>query len=74
MVFLLLNFFSLARVLGERGLLEKGTETDNVFIKFAGVDHPFVVFAIDMIPVVGKALVTELAVLVVGGLVLKVLN
>jgi len=71
---LLLNFFCLWSGFRDRHILEESTKSDNVFIEFARVDHSFVILAIDMIPVVLKALVTELAILVIGGLVLNILN
>ena len=52
-------------------VLAKGTD---ILVEFAGVNHPFMVFSVDVFPIVREIFLTELAVHVVAWFVFHSLN
>ena len=68
--FLLFYGFGLAWEISFVYFLKVIAQSDDVLVELTRVYHPFVVLPIDVFPVVRKILLTQLAVVVVGGLVL----
>lgn len=67
--FLLFDGFGFRGRLSFAGFLQILAQRNDVLIELTRVYHPFVVLPIDMFPVVGKFLLAQLAVVIIGGFV-----